>query len=436
MLGTAMTRFALLIWAYQQTGAATTLALLGFFAWLPYVLVSSFAGVLIDRLNRKQIMLWADFGAALSTAFVLLLYTRGELAIWHLYLVEAITSVLDAFQGPAYLAATSTLLTKDEYARSNGMRSLALDLSRVAGPVAGGALLPFIGIGGVMWIDLITFLAAVATLAPIVLPAPRVPAEDEEKQPFAASLRFGFDYILARPGLLGLTVMFVGIEFMAALTYFSVLPALILARTGGNEFRLATVQAAIGIAGILGGLFVSIWGLPRRKIHAIYGGCFLSFLLGDLIFGIGRSMPFWILGSFGAALFIPFISGADRTIWQMKVPPHIQGRVFSASGVFRNGVKPLGYLLAGPLADRLLEPALLPGGSLAPIFGPLVGTGPGAGLGLMFVGTGICGALIGASGYLIRSLRCVEDDLPDHDQLGHDEPKPETEPPSTLAVEV
>jgi hypothetical protein len=210
-------------------------------------------------------------------------------------------------------------------------------------------------------------------------------------------------------------LIFMGIEFFAALTYFSVMPALILARSGGSEVALGMVQATLGAGGVVGALLVSVCGLPRRKIHAVCGLCGLSFLLGDLLFATGRSLPAWIVAAAVAAVFIPFISGGYTTIWQLKVNPAIQGRVMSVADMFRSLPKPVGYLIAGPIADQLLEPAMRPAGPLAPLFGWLVGTGPGAGIGLMFVGTAILGALMSFSGYLFRPIRCVEEELPDHD---------------------
>lgn len=421
MLGTGMTRFALLIWAYQQTAPgghpATTLALLGFFAWLPMILISPFAGVWVDRLDRRRILILADLGSGLLTLFVLVMYATGELALWHIYLVEALSSICDGFQYPAYTATTSALLNKQEYARANGMRSLAYDGTLIAAPILAGVLLPLLGIGGIMLIDVITFGIAMLTLALVRLPAA---LSDEGGDPHESLLKqasFGFRYIFARKGLLGLMLIFMGIELFATLTYFAVMPVLILKRTGGDEAALGLVQATLGAAGVVGGLLVSFWGLPKRKIHAVLGYCGVSFLCGDLLFATGRSLPAWMIAASVAAVFIPFIVSADRTIWQSKVPPVVQGRVFSAASMFRWSMKPIGYLVAGPLADRWLEPAMQAGGSLAASFGWLVGTGPGAGIGLMFVGTAILGALMSFSGYLFRPIRCVEDELPDHDAL-------------------
>ena len=415
MLGTGMTRFALLIWAYQQSGSATTVALLGFFGWLPFILVSPVAGVWVDRLDRRRVMILADVGSALLSVFALTMLATGRLEIWHIYLVEAMTSLFDAFQSPAYMAATSTLLDKADYARSNGLRSLASDGTQIAAPILAGILLPLIGLGGVMTIDLVSFFVAMASLLAVAIPfVHRV--VDAVHESFWQEVRFGSRYIFARKGLMGLMLVFAGIELFATLTYFAVLPALILKRTGGNESALGIVQATLGVAGLVGGLLVTTVGLPKRKIHAVLTGCGISFLCGDLLFATGRSLPGWMVAAAVAAVFIPFISSADRTIWQSKVPPSMQGRVFSTSNAVRWGTKPIAFLLAGPLADRLLEPAMQPSGALVPFFGWLVGTGAGAGIALMFVGTAIGGALISFGGYLFPALRNVEKELPDHDE--------------------
>jgi hypothetical protein len=173
----------------------------------------------------------------------------------------------------------------------------------------------------------------------------------------------------------------------------------------------------LGIGGVVGGLAVSIWGGPKRRIHAVLIGAALSFLLGDFLFAIGRSAPVWMVAGFVSSFFIPFIVSADRAIWQSKVAPDVQGRVFSAKATLQVATMPLGYLLAGPLADHLFEPAMAVGGSLSGVFGGLVGTGPGAGIGLMFVCTCIMGMTISVCGYLSRAVRRVEDDLPDSETI-------------------
>ncbi len=412
-VGTAMTRFALLIWAYDQTGAATTVALLGFFGFLPYVLLSPIAGVWVDRVDRRTVMLLSDLGSGIVTAALLGLYFTSGLSLWHLYAAEAMTSALDAFQGPAYSAASTLLLPKELYGRAGGLRMMADDGARILAPFLAGLLIVWIGVSGVLLIDVVTFLVALLTLLIVRVPPVRPTAAGDERQ-FLREMRVGFDYIRQRRGLLGLTLHFTVVNFFAALTYFGVLPAMILARTGGDEVALGLVQGALGAAGLAGGLIMTAWGGPRRKIHAVLLGTAASFLLGDLLFAVGRSTVVWVVAACAAAVFIPILYSSRQAIWQAKVAPEVQGRVYSVDSMLRLSLNPLGYLLAGTLADRWLEPAMADGGSLAPLFGPLVGTGPGAGMALMFVGTATLGCLSSLLAYLVPAVRHVETDLPDH----------------------
>ena len=423
LLGTAMTRFALLIWAYKQTGSATTLALLGFFAFIFQILLSPLAGIVIDRFDRRVIMLVTDLGAGLTTMLLLVLYSTGNLAIWHLYIAEALIGALETFQRPAYSAATTTLIPKKHYARAMGMRSLAANLSTVVAPFFAGALLAFIDIDGVMLIDVATFLIAMMTLLLVRIPRPETSTDGQAAQGnWRHELRFGFNYVRQRPGLRGLLMIFMGIDVFATLAYFSILPAMVLARTGNDELALAAVQSALGIGGVVGGLLLSVWGGPRRKVHSIFLGTALSYMLGDFVFAVGRSVEVWVMAAFLTALFIPFISGSYHAIWQVKVAPDIQGRVFAVRNMFTGAAMLIGYLIAGPLADVIFEPAMQPGGSLTGIFGGLVGIGPGAGMAAIFIFTATFGIIISLSGYLIPALRNVEADIPDYDETTLAEP--------------
>ena len=417
LVGTAMTRFALLIWAYEQTNNATTVALLGFFAYVPFVLVSPIAGVWVDRLDRRLVMLFTDFGAGLTTLAMFVLYLTGNLQIWHLFLAEALTGAFEAFQLPAYGAATTMLIPKEHYARASGMRSMAESGSHIAGPVLAGLALGVVDLSGVMLIDLITFVMAFITLMVVAIPSPKPASEKQSDHKNTwQEIRFGFSYILQRQGLLGLLLIFFGINLFAALTYFSILPVLILARTGGDELALATVQAALGIGGVVGGLVLTFWGGPKRQIHLVLIATALSFLAGDFLLAVGQSIFVWVAGAFMAAFFIPFIDGANQAIWQAKVAPDVQGRIFSIRSMVTTASRPLGFLIAGPVADQIFEPAMSVGGIWAPLFGWLVGTGPGAGIGLMFACTAVLGMMMGLSGYAFPAIRQVEADLPDHDR--------------------
>lgn len=419
-IGTAMTRFALLIWAYQQTNSVTTVALLGLFAFLPPILISPVAGVWVDRLNRRKIMLLADLGAGVTTIGLLLLFATGNLQIWHLYLAEALAGAFESFQVPAYTAATTTLLSKEQYARANGLRSIADWGAQILGPVLASLFLTWLGILGVMFIDVATFVVAMITLALVHIPqhtTQKSTLAAKAQDQFRKELSVGFSYIRQRPGLLGLMLIFAGINFIDGLTYISILPAMILARSGGNEMALASVQGALGAAGVAGGLLITIWGGPKRKIHGALIGAALSFFLGELLLAVGHTIPVWIFAACVTSIFVPCVESCDQAIWQAKVAPDIQGRVLSVYGMVRQSMISLGILLGGTLADYWMEPAMMPDGALAPLFGGFIGTGPGAGMALMFAVTAILGAVMSLSGYLFPSVRNVERILPDYDAV-------------------
>lgn len=417
LTGTSMTSFALVTWAYAITGQATTLALLLFAGRILQVLVSPFAGVVIDRYDRRMVMFYSDLGAGILTGIVLILYVNGSLQIWHLYIVQALDGILTAFQRPAYTASISLLVPRKHLSRANGMRSLAVEGSNILAPFLAGLLIVSLGMASVMIVDIITFLISAYTLYIVRIPHPRANkvTDDAPEASFREQVIYGFKYIFQRRGLMWLMFVFTGINFTAALTYFGVLPAMILARSGNDELALATVQSMMGIGGVIGALLISTWGGPKRLIHGALGFTALSFIFGDFVIGTGQSTAQWAIGGFLAAVFIPTLVASERAIWQSKVAPDVQGRVFAVHTLFREGLYPLGYLLAGPLADRVFGPAMMPGGALADTFGWLVGTGAGAGMGLMFVCTAFIGLTISLGGYASRSLRNVEDDLPDYE---------------------
>ena len=410
-IGTAMSTFALLIWIYEHTGRATSVALLGFFWFLPVVALSPLAGVWVDRYDRRRIMLLADTGSAVITVGMLALYVGGALQVWHLYVAEVVSGVCWAFQGPAYTAATTMLLPRRHYARASGLRSVATFGADAVAPFLAGVAVVWLGIVGVLLIDLVTFLVAVATLATVQIPRPPVSAAHEPQTAgFLPELRAGLFYILARRGLLGLMGIYTGINLFAALTYYAILPPLILARTGSDAITLASVQSALGGGAVAGGLVMGLWGGPRRKIHGVLAAAAISFFVGDLLLAIGRTLPVWLSASFIGAFFVPVMMASDLAIWQSKVPPALQGRVFAMRSAVRMSTMPLGYLFGGLLADNWFEPAMMPGGALAPVFGGLVGVGPGAGMAVMFLVTAIAGTAMSLTGYLVRAVREVESD--------------------------
>ena len=415
LLGTSMSRFALTIWAWEITGQATALALVAVFSFGPTVLMSPVAGALVDRLPRKLVIMLSDLAAGMATLVILGLYTTGNLQIWHLYVAGAFTGVFESFQFPAFSAAISTMLPKSQYGRANGMLSLTESASSIAAPVLAGLLLAVIGIGGILVIDAVTFVFAVSMVVFIVIPQPqRTTTDDGAVGSFWSEIVYGFRYILARPSLLGLQLAFLGSNFYEGIGMVLQAP-MILARTGNNELALGSVQSAMGVGGVAGGLLLSAWGGPKRRVHGVLIGLGATGAAQAWL-GFGQTIWMWSVAGFCFLVLIPIINGSNLAIWQAKVAPDVQGRVFAARRVFAQIVGPVGMAIAGPLADRLFEPAMQSGRTLATLLGPWFGTGPGAGMGLLMVVTGIAGIATGLVGYIAPAVRQAEDRLPDHDQ--------------------
>jgi MFS family permease len=416
LAGSEMSQFALTIWAYEKTGLATSLALMGFFHTLPLILISPFAGAWVDRGNRKLMMMISDFGSAAATLIVFMLHSTGHLEIWHLYLAGAITGLFSAFQWPAYSAAISTMVDKKDYARANGMLALAESVPGIGAPILAAILLPLLGLKGILLIDLLSFSVAFISLFLVHVPQPQVSEAGLKSQGHLFSeATFGFRYILASPSLLGLQLVFLIGNLFASMSQ-AIESAMILARSGGNEATLAVIRTVAGVGGILGGLLLSTWGGPKRKVNGILLGWVGSSLLGSILMGIGQSIWIWAAASFFFVMIIPILNGSNQAIWQAKVPPDIQGKVFSARRMIAWIANPIAMLVAGPLADKVLTPAMMPEGGLADTFGWLVGTGPGAGMGLLMVLTGLIGVMVGLGGYFFSAIRNAEVLLPDHSE--------------------
>ena len=417
LIGTGMTRFALTIWAWQVTGQATALALVGFFSFAPIVLFSPLAGAIVDRVNRKAVMIASDLAAGLSTVVILTLHITGHLQIWHLYVAGFFAGAFESFQFPAYSAAITTMVDKKHYTRANAMLGMAGSASGIIAPMLAGTLLVFLGIDGVMAIDIATFVFAIAVLLLVFIPQPQeTQAGRASRGNLLQESVFGFRYIFANRSLLGLQLVFFAINLTATIS-MTLLAPMILARTGDNSLILGSVQTLFGIGGVVGGALLSVWGGPKRRVHGVLLGMMFASLLGQIPMGIARGVALWGFGAFCTMFFIAIINGSNQAIWQAKVPPDIQGKVFATRRLIAQISVPIGMILAGRLADALFEPIMASGSLFARTFRPVVGTGPGSGMGLMFVFAGILGAMVALSGYLFPAIRNAEDLLPDHDAV-------------------
>jgi len=409
-LGSGLTGFALGVWVYEKTGSATLFAI-NMLVWvLPNVALSPVAGVLADRWDRRMVMIFSDTGAGLGSLFVIVMLLTGELEVWHVYVATFLNSAFSAFQWPAYSAATSLIVPKEHLGRAGGLTQIGSAISHLAAPAIAGALFVSVGLRAILLIDVATYLVALATLVAVRFPQPKATEESsDEKGSFWKEALYGWTYIRSRAGLFGLLIVFACLNFLLSLT-FPLLTPMLLDMTSPDV--LGYVNSLGGLGMLAGTLVMSAWGGPKRRIYGIYAAEILAGL-SVLLLGLRPSIPLIAAAGFGVMFGMPFSNGCSQAIWQTKVAPDVQGRVFSIRSMIAFSIEPLSYIVAGPLAERVFEPLMAQGGRLASIFGPLIGVGPGRGIGLMFVVAGTLYMLC-ASVILIHSrIRRVEFELPD-----------------------
>jgi DHA3 family macrolide efflux protein-like MFS transporter len=417
VLASNMTGFGLTIWMFEQTRSATAMGLMQVSFIAPFLLISPFAGAMVDRYNRKLMMMVSDMVAVAATFGILILQATGHLQFWHLYVANVFQGLGGAFQWPAYSAAISMMVPKDKYGRANGMMSLIDSGPAVFSPMLAGALLPFIGLTGILLIDVATFFLAIVTLLLVTVPQPERTAEGQAGEGnLLQEAAYGFKYIFARRGLLSLLSVILLLNLVQGISGPLFAP-MILSRTNDDSVALGAVQSVWAVGGVVGGLLMSAWGGFKRRIRGMLVGWMFFTVFGQLLFGLGRGPLVWSIAVFVAAMSFPISQGSSNAIWQAKVAPDVQGRVFSARRFIAWFVDPVSPIMAGTLADYVTEPAMRSQTWLSHAFGWLVGTGPGSGMALQYAISGVGWVLIILAVSLIPTIRNVEDILPDHDQM-------------------
>jgi MFS family permease len=409
-IGSGLTGFALGVWIYQETGSVTLFAMNMLAFAIPNLLVSPFAGAMVDRYDRRWVMILSDTGAGLATLSIAILYMTGNLQVWNIILATAFNSAFSTFQWPAYSAVTTLLVPKEQLGRAGGMVQIGEAMSQLLAPAAAGALFVTVGLGGVIVIDFVTYFLAVLTLLVVRVPSPeRSEAGKEGQGSIWKEALYGWTYISARAGLLGLLLVFAAFNFVSGLMMPLIMP-MILDMT--SAAILGYLVSIVGVGMLAGTLVMSAWGGPKRRIHGVLGFLMLSGFFTSML-GISPLIPVMAVAGFFLMFTMPIINGSSQAIWQSKVDPDVQGRVFSVRRMIAWSMTPLAYIVAGPLADRVFKPLLMEGGALADSIGQLIGVGPGRGTGFMFIVVGALSIVVAALGYLNPHVRNVEDELPD-----------------------
>lgn len=411
LLGSSLSNFALDVWVYQQTGSVTQLSFLILFSALPNVIISPLAGVLVDNWNRRWVMILSDLGAALSTLTIATLVAAGKIQIWHIYVASALISSFNAFQWPAYSAATTLLVPPKYLGRANGMNHLAHATGQLLSPLLGGVLLGVIQLSGIFVLDLSSFLFALTTLLLVRFPHHKVTRRQQtDKTSLLTQAVYSFHYLRDRSGLVALLFFLASSNFLVGIVQVLAYPLIL---SFASLAQLGTIMSLGGVSMLTGSLFMSTWGSGRQNYINIL---FCSMLLNGFSMMVAGLYPSVLLFTVATFLFffgLPFISSSCQVIFQKKVALDVQGRVFSLRNAICGSCFPLAYVVAGPLADRIFEPLMTVNGALAGTIGKFIGTGPGRGIGLMFIVLGGLTMLITIIAYRYAPLRLVEHELPD-----------------------
>ncbi|MDP4152513.1 MAG: MFS transporter [Bacillota bacterium] len=398
-LGTAMTNFALIIWAYGRKGTATSITLLSVCSYLPSILFCFAAGTLADRWDKKKVVLVSDFTAALGTLTIFILYGTGRLEIWHLYIINFILSFMNAFQNPAANVAQSLIIPKKYYVRTGGMQAFSNSLVTILTPALATAVMSFGGIRTVFIIDLLTFAVAFTALM-FFIRIPKITAENIA-EPFLKGISSGFRFLKEHMPLFKMILFFSFVNLLASMAGNAIMPAMILARTNQNRVTLGLVSTAIGAGALAGSVLVTAARPAKSRTKVIFISCAISFMICDILWGVGKSKAVWIFAAFAGNLPMPFINANITAIMRTKVPLEMQGRVFSARDTFQFSTIPVGLFLGGVLADHVFEPFMLSPSPVRNALSAIVGTGKGSGMAVIFLITGIVG--------MVSNLLCLKD---------------------------
>ena len=410
LFGAHLAGFVLGVWVYQQTKSVTAFSLIYFFTVLPEIALLPVAGIIVDKFDRRLVMLFGVLGSGLCGVVLATLALMGQLQLWHIYLLLMISSAFESVQFPALSASITLLVSRDNLSRANGMVSLGTSIAMVAAPVLAGVFFQALGLTRVLLINVAVYAFAVLTLCVVRIPRPEQSSQaNQAARSFWREAAHVWRYVTGQRELLALLLLFAITNFSTGILQV-LLPPFILSFT--TPEALGTIMSAGGVGVVAGSVLFSIWRGPRRRMRAIF---IVSFVRGVVLF-LAVLQPSAVL--IGAAAFVflfcdPVIFTCSQTIWQTKVPAEKQGRAFAVRRLVAWSTLPLAYVVAGPLTDRVFEPWMRAQGPLARVVGELIGAGPGRGIAVFFVALGLLTVLAVISGVLYQPLRELEDRLPD-----------------------
>ena len=358
LVGSALVRFAVIWWLTEKTGSPTVLTTATLASMLPFLLLAPFSGALVDRWNRRWVMVISDALIALLTAVLAYLYWRGTVEIWHVYVILFLRAFGDVFQSPAMNASTSLMVPKEQLARVGGMNDLLQGVVSIVSPPLGALLVATVSMPGTLAIDLVTAVLAIAPLLFIRIPQPPASPVSQERTSVLREMAEGFSYVWNWRGLFFMFMVIALLRFFMA-PAFSLLPLMVTDHFGGGVLEMAWMNSAHGFGFIAGGLVLGVWGgFKRRTFTAVLGLAGVG--LGSLAFGLVPAGAFWLalILIFLRTMMLPLIRGTVMAIFQSYVPAEMQGRVFTLLLSSMTVMAPIGLALGGPIAKAYGVPVI------------------------------------------------------------------------------
>lgn len=386
LFGSALVQFALVWWMTQKTGSAAVLATASMVAMLPDVFLGPFVGALVDRWNRRRVMIIADGSVALVTLGLVLLFAIGRIEIWHVYVALFLRALGGSFHWPAMQASVSLMVPEKHLARVSGANQALQGLLRIAAPPLGALLLMALPMFAVLMVDIVTAAIAILPVALAHIPQP-VRSDNEAvitPRQVLSDVKEGVRYLIAWPGLLGIMLLACLINFFLSPTG-AFLPLLVTEHFKGGAFQLGWLESAEGIGLLAGGLLLSVWGGFKRRILTSLIGV-IGVGVGILLVGLAPANLYGLaLASLAiTGLMLSFANGPLFAIFQSSISPEMQGRMFTIIGSLAGAMSPLGMALSAPIGEFL-------------------------GVRSWYFIAGALTILMGAVGFLIPAIRQIED---------------------------
>lgn len=388
-LGSAITAFALTLWLYEKTGSALNTAALRIFTYAPYVVMSIFAGALTDKFDKKKTMLVCDLLAAFTTVVVFILYKTDMLAVWHLYLINAVSGLMNTVQQPASEVAYTMVIPKEHYQRTSGLQQLSRSLVTIGNPIIAAAVYGLAGLTSAIMIDLVSFAVAFVALA-CFINIPEVSEKEANEGSVLTLAKEGLVYLKDNPMILYIILFLAGVNFIAS-AFDAVLPAYIIPSPKGGNTVYGVVTSFSGIAMLAGSLIATAMPKPKNRVKVIFGSMLFALGTENFLLALSRSPVLWCIAEVIGWIFVPVMSTNQTVIMRNTIPERLQGRVYACRNTLQFFTIPIGLLFGGLMVDEVCEPIMKGAGSTLQF---IFGSGKGSGAALMLFILGILGIVM------------------------------------------